>query len=372
MLPPAPHRRTATLALLTATALAVPCSFAQDGQNLDAAEMLKALRQFREQTATKAKADKTRAIQEVGAAAASAEGAVNAWEKAVIATQFDGVAKEVAAFKAWREGEGEALKEPEVKSALRLYFQWLSLTLQRSSGTLVKDLLPAVINYTKELANDQALMANHNEAVKHEREKNDKNNDNRRGPGGGGPGGGGPGGGGPGGGRREDDNIRKMHDQILEKPLAASIVVQWLKLGEWVSVDKWENTPGDLDGIFENIILPELRAQRDPRALEYWDNRIKRESEKASLAKLEFERDKFNTQRLPVLFWRRAVEMTNVGMRSKAATEMFNLIRKYPTHPDVAEWMAKLEEILMPSVPATTSATPATPPPVGYVPPLPR
>lgn len=152
---PLAHRHS--LALIVAAALAVPCARAQDGQAVDVGQMLQQLRQLRAETAAKTKADKQKAIQEVTAAAASAEGAVNAWEKAVMATQFDGVAKEATAFKAWREDEGEALKEPEGRNAARLYFQWLSLTLQRSSGTPVKDLLPSIVNYTKELAADSTL-----------------------------------------------------------------------------------------------------------------------------------------------------------------------------------------------------------------------
>lgn len=358
---PAP-RRSLALALITAAALAVPCAQAEDAQPVDIAQMLQALRQFREQTATKTKADKAKAIQEVASAAASGESAVNAWEKAVMATQFDGVTKEATAFKGWRENEGEALHEAEAKNAARLYFQWLGLTLQRSSGVPVKDLLPAVINYTKELASDQAGMENLEDAIRREKEKNDGKRGNQR-------------------RSSNDGEVRKMHEQILNRPLGGSLVVQWLKLGEWVAVEKWEHTPGNLDGIFEKIVLPELRAQRDQRVLEYWDTKIKRESENASKSKLDFEHDKFNTQRLPVLLWKRASDMANVGMRNRAATEMFTLIRKYPSHPDATEWMSKLEEMLMPpaatppasapTAPAPTGTAPAVPP-VGTLPPAAR
>lgn len=355
MLPQTPPRSLKVLALIIAAALAVPCAQAQDGQTVDIGQMLQSLRQLREQTATKTKADKARAIQEVSSAAASGESAVNAWEKAVMATQFDGVAKEATAFKAWRDSEGEILKEPEAKNAARLYFQWLGLTLQRSSGVPVKDMLPAIVNYTKELATDQAALENLEESIKRDKEKNDAKRGNPQ-------------------RKSNDGEVRKMHEQILNRPLGGSIVVQWLKLAEWVAVEKWESKPGDLDGIFEKIILPELRLQRDQRVLEYWDMRIKRESENASKSKLEFEHDKFNTQRLPVLLWRRAGDMANVGMRNRAATEMFNLIRKYPSHPDATEWMTKLEEMLMPAaaVPTvpTTSAAPAATAPVAFPPPV--
>ena len=99
-----------SLAVIIAAMLAVPCARAQqDGQTVNIGEMLQQLRQLREQTAIKTKADKQRAILEVSAAAASGESAVSVWEKAVMATQFDGVTKEATAFKAWRDGEGEAL-----------------------------------------------------------------------------------------------------------------------------------------------------------------------------------------------------------------------------------------------------------------------
>jgi hypothetical protein len=347
MLPPVHFLRRPALIALAVTVLTLPGAFAQDGQTVDANQMLQQLKQLKEQSVTKTKADKQRAIQEVSNAAASAEGAYNAWEKAIMATKFDGLNKEATAFKAWRDGEGEAYKEPEVKNAMRLYFQWLSITLQRSSGTKVKDLMPALIAYTRDLAADGIMIDNHSEDLKHEREK-----EARRG----GPGGGGPGGGGPGGNGGRGDNVRKVHDEILGKPLGGSMVVEWLKLGEWVNVKEWEGTPGDFDGIFETIILPELRAQKDQRALEYWDIRIKRESERASQSKLEFERDKFNTLKMPTLLWKKATEMSNVGLRNRAATEMMNMIKAYPNHPDLANWMTQLEALL------TAPANPVTPP----------
>ena len=337
MNPLTPPRRA--LALIIAALLAVPGARAQAGQSVDIGQMLQQLRQLREQTAIKTKADKQKAIQEVTAAAASGEGAVNAWEKAVMATQFDGVTKEATAFKAWREGEGEALKEAEAKNAARLYFQYLALTLQRSAGTPMKDLLPALVNYTRELAGDHAAMENLDDSIKREMEKND----GKRGP--------------P--RKANDADVKKMHDSILHRPLGGSIVVQWLKLGEWVAVDKWEGTPGNFDGIYEKTILPELRAQRDQRVLEYWDMKIKREGDNAAKSKLEFEHDKFLTQKLPVLLWHKAADMAVLGMKNRAATEMFNLIRKYPQHPDAGEWMGRLEEMLMPPAPATSAPTPA-------------
>ena len=345
MNPSTPTRRS--LAFIVAAMLAVPCARAQDGQTVNIGEMLQQLRQLREATATKTKADKQRAIQEVSAAAASGEGAVNAWEKAVMATQFDGVAKEQTAFKAWRDNEGEALKEAEAKNAARLYFQYLALTLQRSSGTTVKDLIPALVNYTKELQADLAMIENLDDSIKKEKEKEKDR----------------PGGGRGGNNPRKsnDGEVKKMHDSILHRPLGGSLPVQWLKLGEWVNVDHWEGTPSNLDGIYEKTILPEWRALKDQRVLEYWDMKIKREGDSAAKSKLEFEHDKFLTLKMPALLWRKAVDMAALGAKNRAATEMFNLIRKYPQHPDAGEWMGRLEEMLMPATAAPAATVPAAP-----------
>ena len=345
MNPSTPPRRS--LALIVAAMLAVPCARAQDGQTVNIGEMLQQLRQLREATATKTKADKQKAIQEVSAAAASGEGAVNAWEKAVMATQFDGVTKEQTAFKAWRDNEGEALKEAEAKNAARLYFQYLALTLQRSSGTPVKDLIPALVNYTKDLQADQVGMENLDDTIKREKERADAKRGNPR--------------------KTNDAEVKKMHDSILHRPLGGSLPVQWLKLGEWVNVDKWEGTPSNLDGIYEKTILPEWRTLKDQRVLEYWDMKIKREGDSAAKSKLEFEHDKFLTQKMPALLWRKAVDMSVLGFKNRAASEMFSLIRKYPQHPDAGEWMSRLEEMLMPAAApaaapaATAPAAPAAP-----------
>ena len=73
------------LAFFIAAALTLAGARAEDAQPVDAAQMLQQLRQLREQTTVKTKADKQKLIQEVTTAAASGEAAVLAWEKAVMA-----------------------------------------------------------------------------------------------------------------------------------------------------------------------------------------------------------------------------------------------------------------------------------------------
>ncbi len=330
----------------------------QDAAAVDIKQMIQALRTIREQQTAQIKTQKQNALQQVNAVANSAERALQFWEEAIRATQFDGMAKENAQFRAWKESEGEALKERLVANALHLHLTWLSLTLQRSAGVTVKDLLPSVINYTKELAVDQAAIEAIADNMKAQKEAAAIA---------------------PSGARRpaqpqkkvSEGEIKKAHDAILKHSLGSSPVVKWLSLSDVVAVPKWENNPNDFDGIYDKIILPELRAQKDPRAVDYWDLRIKREADVASRTKLQFEMDKFNAQRWPVLMWNRAQELALLGFKNRAASDMFNLIKKYPTHPDANDWMGKLEEVLMPPPPppAPTPDSPgAAAPPAGAPP----
>lgn len=328
-----------TLALLASAALGLPARAAEDAPTADATQMLQTLRQLREQSTVQAKTGKQKMIQDLAAAAASGEAAVQMWEKAVMATQFDGLNKEQMAFKAWRDKEGEALKESETKSAARLYFIWLGLTLQRSAGVPVKDLIPAIVRYTQDLTTVQASIGKLEDEIKRDKELAD----GKHGP-------------------QQKSNkaaVHKTAQNILSTTLPESMVVDWLRIGAWVAVENWEETPGDLDGIFENILLPELRTQRDPRVVEYWDGRVKREAATTLESKREFERDKFNTQRLPVLLAQRALEFGEIGQRNRSATELFNVVRKFPNHANAAVWMAKLEELLRPSAAPTAPPAPA-------------
>ncbi|HEX8311866.1 MAG TPA: hypothetical protein VF614_11145, partial [Chthoniobacteraceae bacterium] len=95
-------------------------------------------------------------------------------------------------------------------------------------------------------------------------------------------------------------------------------------------------------------ILPELRAAKDPRLLEYWDRELAREAAAAGASHLAFEIEKFNQQRKPEILWSRAQDMLLIGQKNRAIGEMFGLIKNYPGHPRAADWITKLEGLLKP------------------------
>jgi hypothetical protein len=219
--------------LLLAGLLAAPALLhaQQDGPAVDVGQLLQALRAMRQQQATAIKTQKSNAYQQIASAAGSTERAVALWEDAIRATQMEGAAKEGAAFKAWREGEGKQFEEREVQNAVRLHLQWLALTLQHSAGAQLKDMLPAVVSYTRDLAADEAAIEALQDAIKHEKELGATNAKRAQ-------------------RSRDDAATKKAHDSVMKTNVGNSPVAQWLKLGDLVKADKWEMNPGNFDGIF--------------------------------------------------------------------------------------------------------------------------
>jgi len=312
-------------------------ALAQDAPALDPAKLLDALKALKDQQAQQAHASRQTVLKAAQAGAASGTAAANAWVEAVRQTQFEGAEKEGAQFREWKDKEGALFAEKEVQAAAQLYFRWLALTVQRAQGSALKDLLPNIVQYTKDVLADAQVV----EAMVEKEDKEKERGGNR-----------------PGARTQkavnEIDKIRRLHDQILNRGLAASPPVKALHAEELVRSEKWEMKPGDVDGIYNAIILPELRKAHDPRVLEYWDMKIKLEGD-AVKARPAFEQERFTKERRGELLWNRGREFNELGLHNRCINELFLVLRTYPQHPKFAEWTAELETIISPA------AAPGTP-----------
>ena len=349
---------------LILAALSAP-AFAQlnDVPPVDLKQVLQGLRQFKEQNETGLKTRRNAAYQQIIAAAASNEKAAAYWTNAVMAVQFAGVEHESAAAREWLKGEGEGLKTKEGANAARLHLVWLGLTIQHSAGADTQKLLPTVIDFTRQLDADDAAMGHLNEQI-------DKAK-------------------GAGGAKRptankalsEETHGKKIHDSIMRTPVANSPVAQSLQIADLLGDSgkrkkkgddavpvSWEPVPGNVNGIYDAVILPEFRDSKDPRLMDYWDMMLRKNQESIYAGMPAFdERQKTQVER-PSLLWSRAQDMLLIGLRNRAITEMFNLIKAYPTHTEAANWIKQLEQVLSPAAPApaaTIQNTGAVAPPAA-------
>ena len=314
-----------------------------DAPPVDAGQLLQSLKQIREINMTGIKTRRSQALSQISAAAQSAEKAVALWKDAVKAVQFEGAKNAGTAMHNWKEGEGDALGSKLSGNAARLHLQWVALSLQHSAGTDAKQLLPQVIEFTKQLQLDEAAADRLDEQIKREHER---------------------------GGPMQKQNIedaasKRMHDQLLRTSITESPVARWLQLGELLSEygaktkgepSAWEMTPGNLEGIYQAVILPQFRAAKDPRILEYWDLTIKRATERAADRKLDIEQREWTQVKRPALIWARAQDVLLLGFRNRAINEMFSVLKTFPHHPESQSWASQLEELIRISTPAPAAA----------------
>ena len=334
---------------LIVAALSVP-AFAQlnDAPPVDLKQVLQGLRQFKEQNETGLKTRRNAAYQQITAAASSLDKAAAYWTDAVLAVQFAGVDHQTAAVRDWKQNEGEGLKAKEGANAARLHLVWLGLTIQHSAGAETKQLLPSVIDFTKQLEADDA-------AIAHVAELIDKAKAAKR-----------PG---PNKALSGETHAKKIHDSILKMSVTSSPVAKRLQIadllgdvakkkkrGEDAAPASWETVPGNVNGIYNAIILPEFRATKDPRLLEYWDMMIRKEQEGIYAGMPDFEERQWSQVKRPAMLWSRAQDLLLIGQRNRAVTEMYNLIKAFPQHPDSAGWIAQLEGLIASPVQATPSA----------------
>ena len=339
-----------TILLATAALLAAGPAFAQtqDAQPMDLRQLAEALKQLRELNESGLKNRRNTAYQQVASAASSPERAVAFWKEAVRAVQFEGAEKEGAQLKDWREGDGEALTDRLCAGAVRLHLNWLALNIQHAAGAEMKNLLPKVLEHVAAVQADEAAAEHFAESLEKAKERNPNS---------------------PGAKKnvKEDSQVKRVHDQIMRLPIAGSPVSRWLQLGEMFGDVKkkikeggggtWELVPGNIDGIYASVILPEYRATKDPRRLEYGDMVLKLESDRVQKNGLDVEQRDWANLKRPSILWSRSQDVLLLGQRNRAIGEMFNLIKAHPQHPEAANWISQLELMLVPSAPASTPAT---------------
>ena len=329
------------IAALSAPAFAVELN---DAAPVDLKTVLAGLKQFKEQNETGLRTRRNAAYKQITAAAASNEAASAFWTNAVLAVQFAGVDHQATAVRDWLKGEGEGLKTKEGANAARLHLVWLGLTIQHAAGAETKQLLPTVIDFTRQLEADEAAMGKLAEQIDKAKAA--------------------------GAAKRpttakslaEDAHAKKMHDNILKTAVSSSVVVQSLQIAEILgdagkkkkrgddsSSSGWEPVPGSITGIYNAIILPEFRESRDPRLMDYWDMMLRKGQESLYAGMPAFEERQWTQVNKPLMQWSRAQDLLLIGLKNRAVTEMYNLIKAHPLHPESAHWISQLEQIVAPA-----------------------
>ncbi|MEO6787477.1 MAG: hypothetical protein ABI318_15200 [Chthoniobacteraceae bacterium] len=337
------------IAALSAPALAQ----LNDIPPVDLKQVLQGLKQFKEQNETGLKTRRNNAYKQITTAAASNEAAAAFWTNAVLAVQFAGVDHQATAVRDWLKSEGEGLKASAGANAARLHLVWLGLTIQHAAGAETKQLLPTVVDFVRQLDADDAAIGHVVDQIDKAKERagNSKVAVKTK-------------------AVEVGTQAKKMHDSILRMSVTSSPVAKSLQIadllrdvakkkkkGDDAEPATWETVPGNVNGIYNAIILPEFRATKDPRLLDYWDMMIRKGQENIYAGMPGFEERQWTQVKRPTLLWSRTQDLLLIGQRNRAITEMFNLIKAFPQHPEAASWITQLEQTIAALNPAPPAAS---------------
>jgi len=311
-------------ALLAAASLVVtPLRGAvTDSQPVDTNALLEALKTLRKKQEESLGSVRGRILQAIQSASGSTSAAWELYQEAIKAVQFEGQEKEGTKFRDWKKKEEERLDDPDFRNAIPVHLAYLALTLRKASGAETEELLPALMRHAAAVSAAEASWGG------------DK--------------------------------------QMMLRPITESVFVKHFGIDAWIAgVKEWELVPANVDGMYEKTVLPELRRQKNPQVVDYWDARIRREAEKVGQVRLAFQTERFEAVTKPGLLWKRAQEFRHIGLPNRALNEMFAVLKAYPSHPDFDRWASELEQLISPKpegeavVPTGGTALPAgaaTPP----------
>lgn len=205
-----------------------------------------------------------------------------------------------------RKRVADQTRDRDFVNGLRLQLIYLSLTWQHGMGVKTKELIPGLLDYVGQV----------------------------------------------------NQNVETLQTvEMFRKPLGESVFVSYFQVGPYINgLPDWSDHPFDTASIFQKTILPEMRRNKDPRLLTYWNDTIQTEATRAAATGNNLVTTKFNHIRRPSLLWSRAEDEMALGSTNQAVVDMLGLIKANPDHPDFDKWAAELEGIV--------GAQQATPPPV--------
>jgi hypothetical protein len=145
--------------------------------------------------------------------------------------------------------------------------------------------------------------------------------------------------------------IRKADGRLsghANENVLSSVFGRHYKLESSVTrMDGGAYVPGDLDGIYDRMILPFYReAKMATNLMQAWTKRIEQQTAIAASFKFIEAKEKFTAEKLPELKWGQAVELFRLGQEEPAAQQMLGILRANMAHKNAVRWMEEMTALL--------------------------
>jgi len=300
------------LAILFLAAALSPLSAQQDGPPINVDSVLRELAALEDKQKQTHQQALVSAVNTLRPGSGGGAPASNLYQSAVEDTRFEGLRDKVTGFIDWKKQNSDLLRSSEMQTALGLHIRYLLLSIQRSEAEDGKEFVQPSLEYVQDLRRFLESL-----------EKLDK--------------------------------VPDLIKELMNKGINESVFTTWLRLGPWLPVGKeWESNPGNLSGILEKNVRTVLREEKSPKVIETWDFEMKYEADRVTTGRLAHAADSFNTVNRPKMQFSRANDLILIGQQNRGTSEILELVRTYPQHPDFGTWVARLKALLAPPVAAPT------------------
>ena len=232
--------------------------------------------------------------------------------------QFEEKQKSGSEFRDWKRRHKERTDTPPFRRALRHQLNWLLLTLQAASEPKERDNM-----WSKALDHIDTIL--------------------------------------------KDAEDLEGSQHLLRQPVLNTVFAEAYSVDN-IDITDWPSSPLQLEAVYEGLVLPSLRSLKTLSQLEQaWERRILHEGTvieiwnkpKKGLGRPEHSApmEKFLEVRRPQLQWQKEMDLFQVGDQKGASLRMLKHLETYPSHRDIATWIAEFQSAVKGQV--------APPPPAG-------
>ncbi|WP_035611129.1 hypothetical protein [Haloferula sp. BvORR071] len=315
---------------LLALLLAAPLCHADPLSQADKQALLEKLDTLRDEAKSKAMSRVGGAVAAFRTAMASDDAAMELYLKCVEKVDFEDQKKSSQDFREWKRRQADRLDNPGFKVTLRHQLRWLVMTLEAAEKPeKIADLAPRA---------SEALSSIYD----------------------------------------NPDQFGGDADS-LRQPVTSTVFARAYSLGG-LKLEKWPPSPLENAAVFEQVIMPPLRAKQNFDAMrEQWARRIRYEG----IARQSFggggggrrgerggekgkphedanpDYEKFVVETLPELQWQMEMDLYKSGDQKRSALKMLEHIEAHVTHPKARDWGQQFRGLIEPPK-GTTDPAPET------------
>ena len=244
-------------------------------------------------------------------------------------------------FQKWRVDNKDKIVSLDFTTAAQLHVEFLGLVCRQALGEKEAPQAGEWVAYWESLYKSKGTPENPAEL----QEPKGKEEKKRQ------PGGGRKQGKKRGGGNEESDDFERP---VLDSPLVRDRQIQGFLSG----VEEAEVASASVDGVFNKVVRPHLRKVKSRELMRLWDQRIAAMDEQAEEDLKTLGADDYKVLRRPELLWERADDLERMGELETAWGRKMEILRAYPYHPKVAEWIGEMKQALGEGSPALPEKAP--------------